>query len=72
MSIKHPKGRKKQSWDPEGRRSNQVRTCALEGNTEEAGITPFLGSEESEPCFRHPIPGAQHWKDRSLGRFESR
>lgn len=37
MSIKHLKGRKKQSRDQEGRRSNQVRTCALEGNTEAEG-----------------------------------
>lgn len=42
------------------------------GTQKRRGITPFLGSEESEPCFRHPISGAQHWKDRSLSGFASR
>ena len=43
-----------------------------EGTQKRRGITPFLGSEESEPCFRHPISGAQHWKDGSLSRCASR
>ena len=45
----------------EGKRIDQVRTCALGGDTEEKGITQAqrssLGSEQFKSHTGHPCPG---------------